>query len=58
MTDEGIIGKSVNLKGIMDDPYCPDCDTELSDSEIDSERCPVCGCLLDWKIYHLINEGG
>lgn len=56
--DEQLFGKSVNLKGIMDDPYCPDCDTAFSDPDIDSERCPVCGCLLDWKIYHLINEGG
>lgn len=58
MNDERLYGRSVNLKGIMDDPYCPDCDTAFSDNEIDVERCPVCGCLLDWKIYHLINEGG
>lgn len=58
MNDEGIFGKSVVLKGFMDDPHCPDCDTAFSDNEIDIERCPVCGCLLDWKIYHLINEGG
>ena len=30
----------------------------LDDDQIDAERCPVCGCLLDWKIYHIINEGG
>ena len=47
MSDDEIYGRSVNLKGIMDDPYCPDCDTALSDNDIDATRCPVCGCLLD-----------
>lgn len=58
MEHDNEYGKSVNLKGYMDDPYCPDCDTALQDPDIDKERCPVCGCLLDWKIYHIINEGG
>jgi len=54
--DDNEFGRSVNLKGIMDDPYCPDCDTALSDPDIDAKCCPVCGCLLDWKIYHIIND--
>lgn len=58
MSKEQIYGKSVNLKGILDDPYCPECDTPFNDPDIDAAKCPVCGCLLDWKIYHIINDGG
>ena len=56
MMDDNEFGKSVNCKGLMDDPFCPDCDTPLQDTDIDCKCCPVCGCPLDWKIYHILND--
>lgn len=54
--DDNQKSKSIDLRGLMDDPYCPDCGADIPDSEIDAPNCPYCGCLLDWKIYHIVND--
>ena len=54
--DETTFTKSVDCRGYMDDPYCPDCNSAIPDNEIDSPVCPYCGCHLDWKIYHILND--
>ena len=54
--DEENITKSVDCRGYMDDPYCPDCNAAIPESETDCPVCPFCGCHLDWKIYHILND--
>lgn len=51
-----VVRKPISCRGYMDDPYCPDCNAEIPDSEIDADCCPYCGCRLDWKIYHILND--
>lgn len=48
--------RSVDCRGYLDDPYCPDCDSLLPDESLDAKCCPYCGCLLDWKTYHILND--
>lgn len=48
--------RSVDCRGLLDDAYCPDCNSEIPDDEIDSPVCPYCGCRLDWKLYHILND--
>lgn len=38
--------KKVNIKGLMNYGYCPDCGGCNEDLE---EECRYCGCLLDWS---------
>lgn len=49
----------IDLRGIMDDPYCSKCGYGFWDygerSEVDCERCPVCKNKVDWSIWHKIN---
>ena len=47
--------KSVEYKGLMDYPYCPECKSYFKDEEIDAKQCPECGTLLDWKRWHEIS---
>lgn len=51
----------LNIKGICDDPYCPNCgylfSTYGSDKEIDCERCPECKIRVDWARWHKMNDG-
>lgn len=56
MSNETNYTRSVDCRGLLDDPYCPDCNAALPDAEIDSPVCPYCGCRLDWKIYHILND--
>lgn len=56
MRNETNYTRSVDCRGLLDDPYCPDCNAALSDDEIDSPVCPYCGCRLDWKLYHILND--
>lgn len=48
--------RSVDCRGYLDDPYCPDCDSLLPDESLDAKCCPYCGCYLDWKTYHILND--
>ena len=48
---------SVELKGICDDAYCPNCGRPLDDGTLlDCERCPDCNIKLDWKRWHDHND--
>lgn len=47
----------VNIKGICDDAYCPECDYQLDElKELDCEQCPECGTRLDWTPWHRAND--
>ena len=47
----------VNIKGICDDAYCPECDYQLDDlKELDCEQCPECSTRLDWTPWHRAND--
>lgn len=50
----------LEIKGLCDDPYCPECGYEFwtcsNNSEIDCERCPSCGIRVDWTRWHRIND--
>ena len=46
----------VLIKGICDDAYCPKCNRAFLDDETDTEKCPKCGCRVDWKPWHLHND--
>lgn len=50
----------LEIRGIMDDPYCPKCGrgfwTEKFRSEVDCDRCPDCGIRLDWTPWHRLND--
>ena len=54
------IAVPLDIKGIMDDPYCPVCGrgfwTESFRSEVDCDRCPECGIRLDWSPWHRLND--
>lgn len=43
--------KKVNIKGLMNYGYCPDCGGCNEDLE---EECRYCGCLLDWSEWKRI----
>lgn len=50
----------LDIRGICDDGYCPNCghpfDEYLWPEEIDCEVCPECGTQLDWERWHLHND--
>lgn len=46
----------VNIRGICDDAYCPECDYGFMDNETDAERCPKCGVKVSWERWHKIND--
>lgn len=50
----------LDIKGICDDAYCPQCGyfftTWGQDNEIDFERCPECHVKVDWTLWHRIND--
>lgn len=43
----------VDIRGYMDDGYCPVCNLNLDDL---IERCPSCGNIMDWSRWRKINE--
>lgn len=51
---------ALDIKGICDDAYCPQCGyfftTWGQDNEIDCERCPECHVKVDWTLWHRIND--
>lgn len=49
--------REINCKGLCDDPYCPKCDYEFDYfTEVDAERCPKCGCRVNWDFWHRLND--
>ena len=50
----------LDIRGICDDPYCPQCGrgfwTESQRSEVDCERCPDCHVRISWARWHKIND--
>ena len=49
--------KAVDIKGLCDDAYCPECGYEfLYPEETDSEICPTCKTFLDWAPWHRMND--
>lgn len=50
----------LDIRGLMDDPYCPKCGRGFWDygpkSEVDCERCPDCGIRIDWTLWHRLND--
>lgn len=44
--------KEVNVRGLLDDGYCPECDGAVDDL---AERCPYCGTLLSWNEWRKAN---
>lgn len=37
--------KRPDIRGIVDDPYCPDCGMALAYKH----DCVMCGCRIDWE---------
>ena len=50
----------LEIKGLMDDPYCPKCGygfwTYGEKNETDCERCPQCHIRVDWMPWHRAND--
>ena len=52
----------LDIKGICDDPYCPQCGYAFETTrtskkyEVDCERCPVCHIKVDWTLWHRLND--
>ena len=47
----------VDIRGLCDDAYCPECHGPLDDLKIlDCERCPWCGLRIDWTPWHRFND--
>ena len=42
----------VDIKGLLDDGYCPICKAGLDDLV---EECPYCHTLLDWERWKILN---
>jgi len=53
--------RDLDIKGLCDDPYCPECGylftTYGPHNEVDCERCPVCKIRVDWGRWHKANDG-
>lgn len=52
----------LDIKGICDDPYCPQCGYAFETTktcknyEVDCERCPECHIKVDWTPWHRRND--
>lgn len=52
----------LDIKGICDDPFCPQCGYEFETTrtcknyEVDCERCPECHVKVDWTPWHRLND--
>ena len=48
----------VNIMGLCDDAYCPECGYGFMDPrENDLPECPICKCKVDWTPWHRANDG-
>ena len=49
----------VEIKGLMDDAYCPKCGYCFWETkEMDCETCPSCGIRVSWEPWHRANDEG
>ena len=50
--------RPLDIKGLMDDGYCPVCGYSFDEygGELDLEQCPRCGTLVDWEMWHKLND--
>lgn len=49
--------RPVDIRGICDDAYCPECDFSLDHMKyLDCEKCPDCGTLINWAPWHRYNK--
>lgn len=46
----------VDVRGLLDNPYCPKCERPLSEEDIDAVVCPECGQRLNWDKFHILNQ--
>lgn len=47
----------LDVRGLCDDAYCPKCNYEFDElKELDCNRCPSCGVLVDWSFWHRCND--
>ena len=47
----------VEIKGLCDDAYCPECGDLLDDLKYkDCIKCPWCGVRVDWTPWHRVND--
>lgn len=47
----------VEIMGLCDDAYCPQCGEPLDEFKwMDSEICPYCKCKISWSPWHLHND--
>lgn len=52
----------LDIIGICDDPYCPQCGYPFEtiktckNYEVDCERCPECHVKVDWTPWHRLND--
>ena len=47
----------VDIRGICDDAYCPECGFSLDERKyLDCERCPECNTRIDWTPWHRFND--
>ena len=55
---EHIKPRPVDIMGICDDAYCPECGYGFMDpKENDLPECPICKCKVDWTPWHRANDG-
>lgn len=45
--------EEVDIRGLMDDGYCPECGAALDDEE---PRCPYCDQKLSWNRWRYVNK--
>ena len=46
----------VDIKGICDDAYCPECNCCLDEYKYLDQDCPYCHTRLDWAPWHRKND--
>lgn len=55
---EYLTPKDVEIKGICDDAYCPECNYCFDElKEKDCEFCPYCHTRVSWARWHRVNDG-
>jgi len=45
----------VDVRGLLDDAYCPNCEDGIPDRFIDEPKCPWCGQRIVWTNWHRLN---
>lgn len=49
--------RPVEIKGLLDDAYCPSCGYAFKDYQGEKDcDCPECGAKLDWSRWHDLND--